>query len=143
MKLKTKNDGVGLPEYRLPLAIVGAFILPLGIALYGWCAEYRLPLWLLYVSVVWIRMALMLAFLPLMAYVVDAYGIYSASAMTGVIVVRCLAGAFLPVVTVLVIQDLGYGWGFATLSALCLVLGFLPVVIMRYGSRCRQAAAYP
>ncbi|KAK4086659.1 hypothetical protein Purlil1_9049 [Purpureocillium lilacinum] len=131
VKLKTKNDGVGLPEYRLPLAIVGAFILPPGIALYGWCAEYRLPLWLLYVSVVWIRMALMLAFLPLMAYVVDAYGIYSASAMTGVIVVRCLAGAFLPVVTVLVIQDLGYGWGFATLSALCLVLGFIPVVIMR------------
>ncbi|OAQ91640.1 MFS multidrug transporter [Purpureocillium lilacinum] len=143
VKLKTKNDGVGLPEYRLPLAIVGAFILPPGVALYGSCAEYRLPLWLLYASVVWVRMALILVFLPLMAYVVDAYGIYSASAMTGVIVVRCLAGAFLPVVTVLVIQDLGYGWGFATLSALCLVLGFIPVVIMRYGSRCRQAVAYP
>ncbi|KAL3961798.1 hypothetical protein ACCO45_003321 [Purpureocillium lilacinum] len=111
VKLKTKNDGVGLPEYRLPLAIVGAFILPPGVALYGSCAEYRLPLWLLYASVVWVRMALILVFLPLMAYVVDAYGIYSASAMTGVIVVRCLAGAFLPVVTVLVIQDLGYGWG--------------------------------
>ncbi|UNI15101.1 hypothetical protein JDV02_001669 [Purpureocillium takamizusanense] len=141
-RLKAKNAGVGLPEYRLPMAVVGALTLPPGIALYGWCAEYALPLWLLYVSVVWIRMALMLAFLPLMAYVVDAYSVYSASAMTGVIVTWCLAGAFLPLATVLVIERLGYGAGFATLSGLCLVLGFIPAVIMRCGSRRRQLAAY-
>ncbi|KND92413.1 putative transporter [Tolypocladium ophioglossoides CBS 100239] len=142
VNLRKANNGIGLPEYRLPLAIVGAFTLPPAVALYGWCAEYGLPLALLLLSVVWIRLSLMLAFLPLMAYVVDACGLYSASAITGVIVIRCLAGAFLPLTTTLMVEHVGYGLGFTVLGALSLVLALVPVAVLRYGSHWRQRSRY-
>lgn len=142
MSLTAANNGIGHPEYRLPLAVVGAFTLPPGAMLYGACAGYKLPLVLLLLSVVWIRLSLMLAFLPLMAYVVDAFGLFSASAVTGVIVARCLAGAFFPLATTVMIEHIGYGLGFAALGALSLVLALIPVVVLRYGSRWRQKSEY-
>lgn len=140
--LRASNKGVDQPEYRLPVAIVSALTLPPAVALYGWCAEYRLPLPLLLLSVVWIGLSLMLAILPLMAYVVDACGLYAASALTGVIVTRCLAGTFLPLTTAPLIENLGYGWGFTVLAALGLSLAPIPLLIFRYGPIWRQRSKY-
>jgi hypothetical protein len=142
IKLRVANNGVGLPEYRLPISIIGSFTLAPAVILYGWCAEYRLPLSLFMLSVVWIRVSLMLAFLPIMAYVVDACGLYSASALTGVIVIRCLAGAFLPLLTTLLIENTGYGWGFTSFGALSLTLTLVPLLILRYGPIWRQNCKY-
>jgi MFS family permease len=142
VKLRSANGGVGLPEHRLPMSIAAAFLLPVALAMYGWCAELILPLPLLLVAVVLIRLFIVMAYVPLMAYVVDACGIYSASAFTAVTVIRCLAGAFLPLGTAELIQDLGYGWGFTVLSVLSLVLALVPVLLMRYGSRWRQSCQY-
>lgn len=142
IKRRAANNGIGLPEYRLPITIIGAIMLPPAVVLYGWCAEYKLPLTLLLLSVIWIRLSLMLAFMPLMAYVVDAYGIYAASAVTGVIVTRSLAGVFLPITTTLFIDHLGYGWGFTVLGALSLALAVIPLLIQRYGVHWRQQSKY-
>ena len=38
-KLCEKNGGVGLPEFRLPVLIVGACIVPVGLFWYGWSAR--------------------------------------------------------------------------------------------------------
>jgi hypothetical protein len=142
VKLRSRNGGVGLPEHRLPMSIAAAFLLPVALVMYGWCAQFILPLPLLLVAVVLIRLFIVMAYVPLMAYVVDACGIYSASAFTAVTVVRCLAGAFLPLGTAELIQDLGYGWGFTVLGALSLVLALVPLLLMRYGSVWRQTCHY-
>ncbi len=84
----------------------------------------------------------LLAFLPLMAYVVDAFGLYSASALTSVIVIRCLCGTFLPLTSGPAIDAFGYGWGFTLLSAGALCLTPIPIVIFRYGPRLRQLSSY-
>lgn len=39
--LTRRNDGVAKSEYRLPLLIVGAFFVPIGLFWYGWTAEYK------------------------------------------------------------------------------------------------------
>ncbi|KAL2125854.1 hypothetical protein VTI74DRAFT_2480 [Chaetomium olivicolor] len=130
VKLRSSNDGVGLPEHRLPMAVVAAFLLPVALIMYGWCAQFILPLHLLLVAVVLIRMFIVMASVPLMVYVVDACGIYSASAFTGVTVIRCLAGAFLPLGTAELIHDLGYGWGYTVLSVLSLVLAIVPLLLL-------------
>ncbi|KAL3965378.1 hypothetical protein ACCO45_002382 [Purpureocillium lilacinum] len=142
VKLSNDNKGVGRPEFRLPLTLIGTATMPPAVALYGWCAEYRLPLYLFLISVVWIRVSMTLAFLPLMPYVVDACGIYSASALTGMIVIRCLAGAFLPLATAGMIEHLGYGRGFTTLAVVSLVAGLIPALVLRFGSRWRQRSKY-
>lgn len=142
IRLRESHDGVGQPEFRLPLSIIGAFIMPFAIALYGWAAHLRLPLPLLLLSVSFVGSTLILATLPLSAYVVDAFGLYSASAMTGFIVARCLMGTFLPLATTPLVEAFGYGWGFTVLALVSLSLAPVPLVVMRYGTHWRYKSKY-
>ena len=109
---------------------------------YGWIAEYRLPVLLLLASVALMGFTLLLTVVPLSAYVVDACGMYSASAMTGVIVTRCLVGTFLPLATAPLAEGLGYGWGFSCLATLSLVLAVVPILILRFGDKWRQRSEF-
>lgn len=140
--LRAQNNGVGQPEHRLPLVIVGGVGLPLSVMLYGWSAELQLPLYMVLLSVVLLGATLMFALLPLFAYVVDAFGVYSASALTALIVLRCLAGTFLPLTTTPLVDSLGYGWGFTVLGLGSLLLAPVPVVVMRYGAVWREKSEY-
>lgn len=40
--LKKRNNGVGKPEFRVPLMIPGALLVPLGLLLYGWSSQKHL-----------------------------------------------------------------------------------------------------
>ncbi|KAI0597800.1 MFS transporter [Biscogniauxia sp. FL1348] len=142
IKLRDAHGGKGKPEYRLPVVIVGAFTLPFAIALYGWTAHLRLSLGLLTFSVVLIGTTLMLSFLPFYAYVVDAFGIYAASGMTAVIVLRCLMGTFLPLTTAPLVERFGYGLAFTILASFGLLIAPIPVLVFRYGSVWRQRSKY-
>jgi hypothetical protein len=108
------------------------------ITAYGWIAQLRLPVPFLLVSAGLLDSSLLLTIIPLQAYIVDACGLFSASAMTGIIVTRCLAGTFLPLTTSPLVEHLGYGWGFTCLGALSLSLAIIPVLILRYGEKWRQ-----
>lgn len=142
VKLRNSNKGVGLPEYRLPLAIVGAFTMPLLIAVFGWVAELHLPLPWLLLTLALIGNSTMLGFLPVTAYVVDASKLYAASAMTALIVTRCLIGTFLPLTTAPLVRRFGYGLAFTILGGASLVLAPIPVVVFRYGAKWRQSSKY-
>lgn len=136
------HKGVGQPEFRLPLSIVGALLMPVAVATYGWAAERQLPLPVLLLSVFTLGAATMLALIPVMAYVVDAFGLYAASAMTGVIVSRCLMSTFLPLTTVPLISNFGYGWAFTVFAVLSLLLAPIPMFMLRYGERWRKFSRY-
>ncbi|OAQ99371.1 hypothetical protein LLEC1_06074 [Akanthomyces lecanii] len=142
VKLRDKNNGVGLPEFRLPIAIFGAVTIVPGVALYGWCAQYQWNLYLFLVACVWVRMSLIMSFTPLTAYVVDACGLYSASALTAVIVIRCLAGAFLPLAIDKLVNQLGYGWGFSVYALATLVVVSVPVALFYKGESWRKNSVY-
>ena len=116
--------------------------MPFAVLSYGWIAELKLPLWLLLVSVALLGTTLIICFVPFMAYVVDAFGLYSASAMTGVIVTRCLMGTFLPLTTGPLVGHFGYGWGFTVFAAVSTCLAPIPVLVMRYGPVWRQWSKY-
>lgn len=140
--LRTTHDGIEKPEYRLPLSIIGGIALPFSVIVYGWIAQLHLPVPLLLFSVAFLGFTLLLTVIPLSAYVVDACGAYSASAMTGVIVTRCLMGTFLPLSTAPLAERFGYGWGFTILGLLSLSLAPIPAVICRYGEKLRQRSEF-
>ncbi|KAH9867656.1 hypothetical protein IAQ61_008250, partial [Plenodomus lingam] len=142
IRLRRRSNAEAKPEYRLPLGILGAFLLPLSITSYGWIAQYKLSVFLLLASVSLMGFALLLTMVPLSAYVVDACGIYSASAMTGVIVTRCLAGTFFPLTTAPLVKHLGYGWGFTCFGTLSLSLSIVPILILRFGHNWRQSSDF-
>lgn len=142
IKLRDPSDDRGKPEYRLPLSIIGAILLPLSVTAYGWIVQARLPVALLLACVALLGFSLLLTVIPLSAYVVDACGIYSASAMTGVIVTRCLAGTFFPLTTGPLAENLGYGWGFSCLGAFSISLAVIPMFILKYGALWRQRSEF-
>lgn len=122
--------------------MLGGLALPLFITAYGWIAQLRLPVPLLLAAAGLLDFSILLTIIPLQAYIVDAFGLFSASAMTGVIVTRCLAGTFLPLTTAPLVELLGYGWGFTCLGSLSLVLATIPILILRYGEKWRQQSAF-
>jgi hypothetical protein len=124
------------------VAVISAILLPLAVTAYGWIAQLRLPVPLLLLSVSLLGFSLLLTIIPLSAYVVDAFGMYSASAMTGVIVTRCLGGTFLPLAAGPLAAALGYGLGYTCLGALSLSLAVVPVLILRYGEKWRQRSGF-
>ena len=136
------KDGRGQPEFRLPLVIIGSVTLPLVVSGYGWVAQVQGPLPVLLLAIVFLGATLMLAFLPLLTYVVDATGVYSASAMTALIVTRCLVGTFLPLTTGPLVREFGYGWGFSILGAIALGLAPIPMAVFGYGASWRQRSEY-
>jgi hypothetical protein len=132
----------GKPEYRLPLAVVGAIILPFSLIALGWTAQLRLPVPLLLGSVSLLGFMLLIIIIPLSSYVIDACGLYSASAMTGLIVTRGLMGTFLPLAAAPLTKRLGYGLGFSCVGAVTLGLAVVPVLIIRYGEKWRQRSEF-
>lgn len=142
IRLRNKHKGVGQPEYRLPLIIVGSILFPISIALYGWSTQLHLHVAVLLLAVILLGCFLMLSFLPLMAYVVDAFGIYSASSVTAVIVTRCLMGTFLPLAVIPLIGRFGYGLGFTVLASISAATIPIPVLVFKFGYKWRQLSKY-
>ncbi|PVI05754.1 MFS general substrate transporter [Periconia macrospinosa] len=131
-----------IPEYRLPLTILGGILLPFSIMLYGWAAALHLPVPLLLFCVALLGFTLLLTIVPVSAYVVDAFSEFAASAMTGVIVLRCLAGTFLPLTIEPLVERLGWGGAFTWLGVVSLVLAGIPMVILWKGDRWRQGSQF-
>jgi hypothetical protein len=142
VKLGKVYGGGAIPEYRLPFMIVGALIMPAVVALYGWAPYAQWSIYLLLFTVGLFGVLLLLISISLTSYVVDAFGIYSASAMTVVLIARCLGGTLLPLTIPPLTRALGLGGGFLVLAAICVVLIPLPVAVMRYGRRWRQNSEY-
>ena len=116
--------------------------MPPVIALYGWVPNAHWPVQILLVVVALLGVVLIMTSIALSSYVVDAFGIYSASAMTVVLIARCLGGTLLPLAIPPLTNALGLGYGFLVLGAICVALIPLPVAVMRYGRHWRQNSVY-
>lgn len=75
-------------------------------------------------------------------YLVDAYIMYSASALAALAVLRSLLGAFLPLAGPPLYEALGLGWGNSTLGFIALALVPVPFLFMRYGEAIRTNSRY-
>jgi hypothetical protein len=139
---KSFGAGTAIPEYRLPFMITGAALMPPVVALYGWAPNAHWPVQTLLMNVALLGVVLIMSSIALSSYVVDTFGIYSASAMTIVLIARCLGGTLLPLAIPPLTDALGLGYGFVVLGAICVVLIPLPVMVMRYGRHWRQNSVY-
>lgn len=130
------------PEGRLPLIVVGAFCLPITVTFYGLVPQLEWSFWLLLLAVVITGFFEILCMVPLLTYITDAFGLYSASALTAVLMIRCLMGTFLPLATAPLTEMLGYAYGFLILAAICLGFALVPLLVMLYGASWRQRSKY-
>ncbi|RDB20254.1 Efflux pump vrtL [Hypsizygus marmoreus] len=137
-KLKAKNGGIGTPEMRLPLLMVSATTLPIGLLLYGWTVNAQM-FWLIPDLGVFIfSIGIGGNWTCIQTYLVDNYALYAASAIAGVASFRAFAGFGFPLFADKMYGTLGDGWGNSILALICLVIGCpAPFIFYRYGPRLR------
>ncbi|KAJ7715688.1 MFS general substrate transporter [Mycena metata] len=136
--LKAKNGGIGVPEMRLPLLMVSATTLPIGLLIYGWSVQAH-AFWLVPDFGVFIfSIGIGANWTCIQTYLVDSYAIYAASAIAAVSSFRAFAGFGFPLFTDEMYARLGDGWGNSILALICLVIGCpAPFIFYRYGARLR------
>ncbi|KAI4858489.1 MFS multidrug transporter [Hypoxylon rubiginosum] len=125
------------PEQRLPPVIFGGFILPIGLFMYGWTAEAHVQYMAPIIATGILGVGLVSTTIPVRSYLVDAFGIYSASAIAGCAVFRNLGGTFMPLAGPPLYQQLGLGWGNSVLGFIALAFIPVPLLLMRYGEALR------
>ncbi|KAK7961887.1 bicyclomycin resistance protein [Apiospora aurea] len=129
------------PEYRLPLLPLGSVVMPAGFFIYGWTAEKQVHWIAPIIGTAVIGVGNMIIFMCIQLYLVDAFGLYAASAMAANTLVRSIAGAVLPLAGLPMYERLGIGWGNSLLGFIALSLLPISLVIIRYGEYWRKRFA--
>lgn len=126
--LSEQSGGNGTPEYRLPYLLPGMLLMPVGLLLYGWSAEHTLPWAVVDCGVIIFTLGSFVAAQGSMAYQLDEFRDYGASAGAASRMLSYSLAFVLPIFAPRLYETLGYGWGNSTLALATVVLG-VPVVV--------------
>jgi hypothetical protein len=138
-KFSRRNDDQGIPEYRIPYLFPGMLLMPVGLFWYGWSAERRLTWIMVDIGTVIFTLGSFVASQAIMAYQLDEFAEFSASANAASRVVSYVLAFIFPIFAPAMYGKLGYGWGNSVLAFAVIVLG-MPVcwVLWSYGARLRS-----
>ena len=139
--LTEKNNGEAKPEYRLPLANVGAVFVPLSLFWFAWTIEYEVHFAVPIISTVFFGLGMVTILNSAQNYYIDAFSKYAASAIAAGAVFRSLVGGVLPLGATRLFENLGYGWGISVFGFLSLGLSPAPILLIYYGHTLREAFA--
>ncbi|KAI1493067.1 major facilitator superfamily transporter [Biscogniauxia mediterranea] len=137
------NNGVPVPEWRLPVVIAGGVSFTCGIFWFGW-SGYRADVhWIVpAASGIMTGFGLMAIFLQSLNYLVDAYLMFAASAIAGNTFLRSLCGAGFPLFATYMFNGLGIQWAATLLGCVAGVLVPIPVIFYLYGHKIRQKSRF-
>jgi len=138
---KIHNNGEGKPEYRLPLANIGAVFLPASLFWFGWTVQAGSP-WPVVLSAMLLFGASQVSiFNTVQNYYIDAFESMAASALAAGAFLRSVIGGIVPLLVSKMFERIGYGWGFSVFGTMALVLMPAPLLFFWYGERLRKRFA--
>ncbi|KAI2471728.1 MFS general substrate transporter [Annulohypoxylon bovei var. microspora] len=142
------NNGVPIPEWRLPIVIAGGVSFTGGIFWFGWSGYSADVHWIVpAASGIMTGFGLMGIFLQALNYLVDAYLMFAASAIAGNTFLRSLCGAGFPLFSTYMFNGLGIQWASTLLGCIAALLVPIPVIFYLYGHKIRAksnfAQAFP
>ncbi|SJX62955.1 probable mfs-multidrug-resistance transporter [Sporisorium reilianum f. sp. reilianum] len=130
--------GMPPPEERLWGSMVAGPILVLGAFWLGWTGNYpSVPWYVPGLALIPIGMSFTLVFISLLAYIVDCYTFYAASALAANTIIRSAVGAAFPLFTRSAYLGLGTNWASSLFGFVALVLTPFPYIFYVYGSKIR------
>ncbi|KAM5441015.1 hypothetical protein MferCBS31731_003799 [Microsporum ferrugineum] len=137
--LKARNNGVALPEFRVPFMAPATLLIAGGLFWYGWSAQHKLQ-WIMpdIGSGIFCAGAVICG-ISANAYMIDTYGKFSASALAAVGTLRSLTAFGFPLFAPYVFETIGYGWTGSLLGFCALGMGLPGVaLIWVYGKVLRR-----
>ena len=135
------EDGEGRPEFRLPLANVGAVLLPFSLFWFAWCVEYRVHWFPTLLATFFFGAAQVSIFNTVQNYYIDSFEKYAASAIAAGAFLRSVVGGIVPLFVPKMFDKLGYGWGLSVFGFLGLSMMPAPLGFYYFGARIRERFA--
>lgn len=130
------------PEERLLIVCVAAPCLVISFFWIGWTHYKSISFWSPMIGGSLLGFAILLVFLGLFNYIVDAYLAKAASGLAGNTVVRSAFGAGFPLFTAQMFKKLGVSWACSLLGFLALLLLPIPFVLVKYGPKIRAMSKH-
>jgi len=141
--LKARNNGVGKPEFRVPLMLPGALLVPVGLFWYGWSAQAKTHWIVPNIGAAIFAAGTIIGFQCIQTYIVDSYTKFAASAVGAATVLRSLAGFGFPLFAPYMYAALDYGWGNSLLGFIAIGLGWPgPILLWLYGEKLRKQSTF-
>ncbi|MCJ1404435.1 hypothetical protein MMC11_007660 [Xylographa trunciseda] len=141
--LKKRNNGVGRPEFRIPLMLPGSIFVPAGLFIYGWTANYHTHWIFPNIGTAIFAAGNIVCFQCIQTYLVDSYTRYAASAIGAATVLRSLAGFGFPLFAPYMYAALDYGWGNSILGFIAVALGIpAPILLWKFGQGLRERSPF-
>lgn len=142
-RLKKRNNGVGQPEFRVPIMVPGSFLVPIGLFIYAWTADKHTHWIGPNIGAAIFSAGVIIGFQSVQTYLVDAYTRFAASAIVAATVLRSLAGFGFPLFAPTMYNALRYGWGNSILAFIALGLGVpAPMLLWFFGQRLRERSTF-
>ena len=142
-RLKKRNNNIGRPEFRVPLMVPGACLVPIGLFIYGWTSYYATHWIGPNIGAAIFAAGTIIGFQCTQTYIVDAYTRYAASAVGAATVLRSLAGFGFPLFAPAMYKALGLGWGNSLLGFIAIGLGLpAPIMLWKFGERLRARSKF-
>ncbi|KAI0141116.1 MFS general substrate transporter [Hypoxylon sp. NC0597] len=138
-----RRYGVGKPEFRVPMMVPGAVLIPFGLLIYGWTAEFKTHWIGPNIGAMLFAAGAIICFQCLQGFLVDSYQRYAASAVGAATVLRSLAGFGFPLFAPSMYDRLGYGWGNTLMAFLGIAIGWpSPILLWKYGEVLRKRSPF-
>ncbi|KAJ2901384.1 Efflux pump atB [Zalerion maritima] len=131
------------PEFRLPVAIAGGFLVPVGVFWFAWTTMPEVHWIVPIIGSAFFGAGTLLVFTGVFTFLVDAYPLYAASALSANALVRCSFAAIFPLFGEQMYKRLGYQWATSVLGFLTLVMMPFPYIFFRYGKKIRGRTDNP
>ncbi|KAI5467634.1 major facilitator superfamily domain-containing protein [Mariannaea sp. PMI_226] len=142
VKISKEHGGFAPPEARLTGAMVGSIALPIGLFWFAWTNSPSIH-WIVSIAAgVPFGFGMVLVFLSIMNYLIDAYTIFAASVLAANSVLRSCFGAAFPLFTSYMYRDLGVHWASSIPAFLALACVPFPFLFYKYGHVIREKCKF-
>ena len=142
-RLKRRNGGNGSPEFRTPLMVPGSVLVPCGLFIYGWSAQYHTHWIVPNIGAALFSAGIVITFQCIQTYIIDSYVTYAASAIAAATVLRSSAGFGFPLFAPYMYHALDYGWGNSLLGFIAIGIGLpAPVLLWLFGKILRERSPF-
>jgi len=141
-RLVHNHNQISQPEFRLPPAIAGSVLAPIGLFWFAWTTSPHVHWVLPVIGSTFFGMGTLLVFSGIYTFTVEAYPVYAASALAANSFVRSAFAAGFPLFSTSMYERLGYQWASSLLGFLSLVMAPIMVCFFVWGEDIRARSRF-
>jgi MFS family permease len=142
IKAQDKHGGFAPPEARLPPCMIASICIPVGLFWFAWTNSPSVHWIVSIIASAPFGFGMVLVFLGIMNYLIDAYTIFAASVLAANSVLRSCFGAAFPLFTTYMYDNLGIHWASSIPAFLALACVPFPFLFYKYGGAIRQRCKF-